>query len=133
MTSRYNPHRIDMRYASPDGIRPNRELLARAHENFNQPRITHKPSPHTTRGKNRTWTVISASNSVPHRQSREREQIIRCRKRNWRVRAKSRSPQRTQVIRGRKRTWQIKAAKVKISKDSSGFSEKKRSRKGRNA
>ena len=36
---RYSRNRIDMRYGSPDGIRPNTDLIRRTRENFNRKNI----------------------------------------------------------------------------------------------
>lgn len=77
MTSRYNPHRINMRYASPDGIRPNPDLIKRTRENFGvrnhiprgpppsqlplpSPALRRQPSTKVIKGKNRTWTIRDA-------------------------------------------------------------------------
>jgi len=87
MYSRYNPHPINMRYASPDSLRPNSNLLARAHQNFGNypypkgPPPSQLPMPslrlrnseqsppkqrsprQQIKGINRTWTVKSHKSS----------------------------------------------------------------------
>ena len=75
-----NRKRTDMRYASPDGMRPNPELVERAQRNFMRRRYPTPPSPSTIpqpsqrllarpktrskspkpitiQGRNRRWTV----------------------------------------------------------------------------
>ena len=72
MARERNEQRLDMRYASPDFIRPNPTLVQRTAENFkwNEPHLTiHGPSPSNlpipsekltrkiVKGKNRTWII----------------------------------------------------------------------------
>ena len=42
---RFTRSKTDMRYASPDGIRPNPDLVKRARENFNRKTTPRAPSP----------------------------------------------------------------------------------------
>ena len=42
---RFTRKKTDMRYASPDGIRPNPDLVKRARENFNRKTTPRAPSP----------------------------------------------------------------------------------------
>ena len=42
MDSRYNPRPTNMRVASPDAVRPNSDLVARAKQNFKR---HHRPCP----------------------------------------------------------------------------------------
>ena len=87
--------KTDIRYASPDGIRPNPELINRARENFNRKNTQRPPSPSqlpipsqilltrkksrsksprvvVLQGKNRKWTITSKprSNSVTRRKGK---------------------------------------------------------------
>lgn len=93
-------NRSDMRYRSPDGIRPNQELLERARKNFNKtfPKQTtpvkppspsqlpmpskkllnknksrsKSPSPIVIQGKNRKWTIKAKKSSRPRTSSATR-------------------------------------------------------------
>ena len=83
---RYTRSKSDIRYDSPDGIRPNPDLVKRTRENFNRKNIQRHPSPsqlpmpsqrlltrRSTRskspkpvvvqGKNRKWTIRAKKSS----------------------------------------------------------------------
>ena len=88
--------KTDIRYASPDAIRPNPDLIRRTRENFNRkttPRppspsqlpmpsqrlLTRKssrsksPKPVVVRGKNRKWTIKARKNSRSRTSSATRQ------------------------------------------------------------
>jgi len=130
MDSRYNPHPPDMRHASPDALRPNSDLVARARQNFkrrpNHPspsqlpmpslklltseqspsQVRRQPSSKTAIGANRNWTVRRRPKSAPHA---SRTQIVKGKKRTWTVKPKFPSP-KTQIIKGKNRIWTVKNA-----------------------
>lgn len=87
--------KTDIRYDSPDGIRPNPDLVKRTRENFNRKNIQRHPSPsqlpmpsqrlltrRSTRskspkpvvvqGKNRKWTIKARKSSRPRTNSATR-------------------------------------------------------------
>lgn len=92
---RYTRTKSDIRYDSPDGIRPNPDLVKRTRENFNRKNIQRHPSPsqlpmpsrrlltrRNTRskspapvviqGKNRKWTIKAKKSSRPRTSSATR-------------------------------------------------------------
>lgn len=99
---RYSRNRIDIRYSSPDGIRPNPDLIRRTRENFNRKNI---PRP------------ISIPRPRPRPPSPSHLPMPSQRlltKQN--TRSKSPSPV---VIQGTNRKWTIKAKKTSIPRTSS--------------
>lgn len=91
------PKKIDMRYESPDGVRPNPELVERARKNFNRKNTpllrapspsqlpmpskkllnknnsrSKSPSPVVIQGKNRKWTIKAKKSSRPRTSSATR-------------------------------------------------------------
>tara|TARA_B110000261_G_scaffold65258_1_gene76554 strand:+ start:198 stop:680 length:483 start_codon:yes stop_codon:yes gene_type:complete len=110
-----------MRVASPDALRPNSDLVARAKQNFNRrPRhpspsqlpipslwlrtseqapsqLLRQPSSKTVIGTNRRRIK-----SAPHRM-----QVVKGKNRIWRVKPKSPSP-KTQVVKGKNRIWTVR-------------------------
>lgn len=95
---RYSRNRIDMRYGSPDAIRPNPDLIRQTRENFNRkntprgPSPSHLPmpserlltrrkssskslSPIVIQGKNRKWTIKTKRSSRPRTNSESRERV----------------------------------------------------------
>ena len=135
MTSRERYHPINMEYASPDGIRPNTNLIQRARENFNKqfnriPRLHIKPpSPSALpmppqrfrerklhRGRNRTWRLSPPRHISPRHQSQEQEttkKIVVGKNRTWKLSPASKK------IRGKHRTWTVKKLIEKKSRSRS--------------
>ena len=87
--------KTDIRYASPDAIRPNPDLIRRTRENFNRKTIPRPPSPSqlpmpsqrlltrkksrskspkpvVVQGKNRKWTIKAIRSSRPRTSSATR-------------------------------------------------------------
>ena len=123
MDSRYKPSPINMRVASPDALRPNSDLVARAKQNFNRrPRhpspsqlpipslwlrtseqapsqLLRQPSSKTVIGTNRRRIK-----SAPHRM-----QVVKGKNRIWTVRRRTKSaPSRAQVVKGKNRIWTVR-------------------------
>tara|TARA_B100000902_G_scaffold381069_2_gene417145 strand:- start:1524 stop:1880 length:357 start_codon:yes stop_codon:yes gene_type:complete len=92
---RYIKKNTDMRYASPDGIRPNPDVIRRARKNFNRKNTPRAPSPSqlpmpsqrlltrkksrskspgpvVIQGKNRKWTIKAKKSSRPRTSSATR-------------------------------------------------------------
>ena len=137
MNSRYNPRPIDMRYNSPDAIRPNESLVARTQQNFGKrphprgpspsqlpmpslqlrtseqaPSLLHRqPSSKITKGKKRNWSIIKRPISAPPRKHSTRQhslsQQIKGKNRTWKLKPKH-SP--VQIIKGKNREWTIRNA-----------------------
>ena len=81
-----NRKRTDMRYASPDGTRPNPELVERAQRNFIRQRYPSPPSPSTI--------PLPSHRLLAHPKSKSR----------------SKSPKPI-TIQGRNRLWTVKRVK----------------------
>lgn len=84
--------KIDMRYASPDNIRPNSDLLKRARINFN------KYNTQMIKGKKRTWKIKPKSSNKSSNNSTVK--LIHGKNRIWKVITPT-------IIEGKKRTWKL--------------------------
>ena len=101
---RYSRNRIDMRYGSPDIIRPNPDLIRRTRENFNRkniPRLTPR-----SRSRPRPRPPSPSQLPMPSQRLLTRQN----------TRSKSPSPV---VIQGKNRKWTIKAKRSSTPRTSS--------------
>ena len=105
--SRYNPHPPNIKYLSPDGIRPNKELIEKTRENFNKkfppikgPSPSNLPMPSDAllkkkiQGKKRTWTIKSTTQPY--------SQKIQGKNRSWTIKRTSKNSRKTAGKRMRK-------------------------------
>lgn len=114
LTNKYYRKRTDMRYASPDGTRPNPELVERAQRNFIR-RQHHRSPPSPSALPQPSPRLLARPNTRPNSRSKSPKPItIQGRNRRWTVKTlkKPTSPSLTSQ-NSRKSTTTARGIKMK--------------------
>ena len=121
---------VDMRYGSPDGIRPNPEAIKRARENFKkfskqiQPKPPNKPRCKTPSPRSKTPSKDLPNRKIqPKPPNKPRSNTLSTSSRT----RKFIEPKNFTLVRGKKRVWIVKPAKGGNRKSR----KKRKTRKGK--